>query len=288
MTMDSSGTYSAITYAVAEGIATLCLNRPEARNGYTLAMAHELEHALSTADADPDVAVVVLSCVGRDFSVGADLSGGGFDAIMPASPAGDWQEPAGRCSKTIFGLNKPVIAALRGVSVGGGITITLSCDFRLAAHDSRFSFPFSRRGIFPEGASVWYLPRLVGMSRATDWMLTGRLFDAQEALDAGLVTSLHPPEDVLEAAYSLARDIIANTSAVSTAVIKQMLNHLSGLNSPLPVHALDSKLIAGLPGHGDAVEGVTSFLEKRPPRFPLQVPQDLPPWLPWLEAGQTP
>lgn len=285
--MDSSEAYSAITYVVSDRIATVCLNRPEARNGYTLAMAHELEHAFLAADADPDVSVVVLSCVGRDFSVGADLSGGGFD-LAPADATSDWQEPAGRCSKTIFGLNKPVIAAMRGVSVGGGITITLSCDFRLASHDSRFSFPFSRRGIFPEGASVWYLPRLVGISRATDWMLTGRLFGAEEALDAGLVTSLHAPEDVLDAAYALARDMIANTSAVSTAVIKQMLNRLSGLDSPIPVHALDSRLIAGLPGHSDAVEGVTSFLEKRPPHFPLQAPAGIPQWLPWQEAGSTP
>ncbi|MHA7268812.1 enoyl-CoA hydratase-related protein [Arthrobacter sp. HLT1-20] len=286
--MDSSGTYSAITYAVADRIATVCLNRPQARNGFTGTMAHELEHAFTAADADPDVSVVVFSSTGKDFSVGADLSGGSFDAIMPAEPTDGWQEPAGRCSKTIFAMNKPVIAAMRGVSVGGGITITLSCDFRLASHDSRFSFPFSHRGIFPEGASVWYLPRLVGISRATDWMLTGRLFGAEEALDAGLVTSLHAPEDVLEAAYALARHLIANTSAVSTAVIKQMLNRLSGLDSPIPVHAVDSRLIAGLPGHSDAVEGVSSFLEKRPPRFPLQVPQDLPQWLPWLEAGSTP
>lgn len=283
MTAEISLPYTAITYDVAERIATVSLNRPEARNGYTLAMAHELEHAFLAADADPDVRVVVFTCVGKDFSVGADLSGGGFDVSM-TNAAADWQEPAGRCSKTIFGMNKPVIAALRGVSVGGGMTITLSCDFRLASTDSRISFPFSRRGIFPEGASVWYLPRLVGASKAADWMLTGRLFGAEEAIDAGLVTSVHEPDEVLEAAYALARDMIANTSGVSTAVIKQMLNRLSGLDSPIPVHALDSKLIAGLPSHADTVEGVKSFLEKRPPNFPMVVPADLPQWLPWIKT----
>ncbi len=287
MTAEPTAPYTAITYTIAERIATVSLNRPETRNGYTLAMAHELEHAFLSADADPGVQVVVFTCVGKDFSVGADLSGGGFD-VTTVDAASDWQEPAGRCSKTIFGLNKPVIAALRGVSVGGGMTITLSCDFRLASTDSRFSFPFSRRGIFPEGASVWYLPRLVGVSRATDWMLTGRLFGAEEALDAGLVTSVHEPEDVVDAAYALARDLIANTSPVSTAVIKQMLNRLSGLDSPVAVHALDSRLIAGLPENNDAVEGVKSFLEKRPPHFPLAVPHDLPQWLPWIETGPTP
>ncbi|MEV8146445.1 enoyl-CoA hydratase-related protein [Specibacter sp. NPDC078709] len=292
MTAEISTPYTAISYTVAERIATVSLNRPEARNGYTLTMAHELEHAFLAADADPAVQVVVFTCAGKDFSVGADLSGGGFDMTM-TDAASDWQEPAGRCSKTIFGMNKPVIAALRGVSVGGGMTITLSCDFRLASTDSRISFPFSRRGIFPEGASVWYLPRLVGASRAADWMLTGRLFGAQEALDAGLVTSVHEPENVLEAAYELAQDIIANTSEVSTAVIKQMLNRLSGLDSPIPVHALDSQLIAGLSGHADTVEGVKSFLEKRPPNFPLTVPDGIPQWLPWLspdpiETDSTP
>ncbi len=285
--MSDETPYTAITYGVEERIATVSLNRPEARNGYTLTMAHELEHAFLAADADPGVQVVVFTCVGKDFSVGADLSGGSFDMSMTDSAA-DWQEPAGRCSKTIYGMNKPVIAALRGVSVGGGMTITLSCDFRMAATDSRFSFPFSRRGIFPEGASVWYLPRLVGVSRATDWMLTGRLFGAEEALHAGLVTSVHEPDAVLDAAYELARDIIANTSEVSTAVIKGMLNHLSGLESPIPVHALDSRLIAGLPGHADTVEGVQSFLEKRPPNFPLTVPDGLPQWLPWLDKKATP
>lgn len=287
MTAQTPDSYTAITYSVADRIATVALNRPEARNGYTLAMAHELEHAFLAADADPAVQVVVFTATGKDFSVGADLSGGGFDMSMTDS-ASDWQEPAGRCSKTIYGMNKPVIAAQRGVSVGGGITITLSCDFRLASTDSRFSFPFSRRGIFPEGGSTWYLPRLVGMTKAADWMLTGRLFGAQEALDAGLVTSVHEPDDVLEAAYALARDIIANTSEVSTAVIKQMLNRLSGLDSPFPAHAVDSRLIAGLPGHADTVEGVKSFLEKRAPAFPLAVPADLPQWLPWLDTEATP
>ncbi len=287
MTAEVPLPYTAISYAVAERIATVSLNRPEARNGYTLTMANELEHAFLAADADPEVQIVVFTSVGKDFSVGADLSGGGFDVTMTGSTQ-DWQEPAGRCSKTIYTMNKPVIAALRGVSVGGGITITLSCDFRLASTDSRFSFPFSRRGIFPEGASVWYLPRLVGVSKASDWMLTGRLFGAKEALEAGLVTSVHEPEDVLEAAYELARDLIANTSEVSTAVIKQMLNRLSALDSPFPVHAVDSRLIASTPVHSDAVEGVTSFLEKRPPHFPLTVPEGIPAWLPWMQTGPTP
>ncbi|MGG5171168.1 enoyl-CoA hydratase-related protein [Pseudarthrobacter sp. J1738] len=286
MTTEISAPYSSITYEVTERIATLTLNRPEAHNGYTLTMASELEHAFKAADADPEVFVVILTAAGKDFCVGADLSGGGFD-VNEKSAGDDWQEPAGRCSKTIYGMNKPVIAALRGIAVGGGLTITLSCDFRLASHDSRFGFPFSRRGIFPEGGSTWYLPRLVGVTRASDWMLTGRIFGAEEALSAGLVTSVHAPEDVLGAANDLAHDLIKNTSEVSNAVIKQMLNRLSGLETPYTAHSVDSRLIAGLPTHQDAVEGVKSFLEKRHPDFPLSVPQDLPAWLPWIDGERS-
>ena len=279
---NANAPYTAISYVVDDGVATVTLNRPEARNGYTRTMADEAEQAFKAADRDPEVRVVVFTGAGKDFSVGADLSGGGFDLSSETDDPQTWQEPAGRCSKTIFAMNKPVIAALRGAAVGGGLTITLSCDFRLASTDSRFGFMFGRRGIFPEGGSVWYLPRLVGMATASDWMITGRVFDAEEALAAGLVRSLHAPEDVLAAAYELAREIIATTSPVSTAVIRQMLYRLSGLDSPMPAHALDSRLIAGLATHADAVEGVTSFLEKRTPHFPMSVPGDIPAWLPWV------
>ncbi|QRP43730.1 enoyl-CoA hydratase-related protein [Amycolatopsis sp. FDAARGOS 1241] len=275
--------YADITYEVAERVATVKLNRPQARNGYTVRMADELNDAMDRADRDENVRVVVLAGEGKDFSVGADLSAGGFDFKLGDGPPDGWQEPAGRCSKRIFTMNKPVIAALRGASVGGGLTITLSCDYRLAAEDSKFGFVFTRRGIYPEGASAWFLPRLVGMGTAIDWMVSGRVFGPEEALRQGLVHSVHPPEAVLGKAYELAREIVETTAPVSVAVTRQLLYRMASAPSPFEVHELDSKLIGGLATNPDSVEGVLSFLQKRPPEFTLRVAGDLPPYLPWLE-----
>lgn len=275
--------YAEITYRVADRIATITLNRPQARNGYTVRMSDELADAFGRADADEDVRVVVLTGEGKDFSVGADLSQGGFD-FDQNGPDTAWQEPAGRVSKRVFQLNKPVIAAIKGAAIGGGITITLSADYRLAATDSRFGFVFVRRGIYPEGASAWFLPRLVGMGRAMDWMVSGRVFDAQKAHSAGLVHSLHEPDKVLDAAYELAADLAANTAPVSVAVTRQLLYRMSGMDSPLPVHEVDSKLIASIMNNPDAAEGVLSFLQKRPPKFTLSANNDLPEFLPWVKG----
>ncbi|KFZ78747.1 enoyl-CoA hydratase [Amycolatopsis sp. MJM2582] len=274
--------YAEITYEVEDRIATVTLNRPEARNGYTIRMADELGDAMDRADRDEDVRVVILTGNGKDFSVGADLTQGGFDFDPETGPDAAWQEPAGRCSKRIFTMNKPVIAALRGAAVGGGVTITLSCDYRLASTDSRFGFVFVRRGIYPEGASAWFLPRLVGMGTALDWMISGRVFGAEEAKTAGLVHSVHEPEEVLGKARELAREIAATTSPVSVAVTRQLLYRMASAESPFPVHELDSRLIGGLGSSPDAVEGVVSFLQKRPPEFSMRVDTDQPPYLPWL------
>ncbi|SDU30714.1 Enoyl-CoA hydratase/carnithine racemase [Amycolatopsis keratiniphila] len=275
--------YAEITYEVEDRIATVTLNRPEARNGYTIRMADELGDAMDRADRDEDVRVVILTGNGKDFSVGADLTQGGFDFDPETGPDAAWQEPAGRCSKRIFTMNKPVIAALRGAAVGGGVTITLSCDYRLASTDSRFGFVFVRRGIYPEGASAWFLPRLVGMGTALDWMISGRVFDAEEAKAAGLVHSVHEPEEVLGKARELAREIAATTSPVSVAVTRQLLYRMASAESPFPVHELDSRLIGGLGSSPDAVEGVVSFLQKRPPEFSMRVDTDQPDYLPWLD-----
>ncbi|MEV6449222.1 enoyl-CoA hydratase-related protein [Amycolatopsis sp. NPDC051716] len=275
--------YAEITYAVADRIATVTLNRPEARNGYTIRMADELGAAMDRADRDEDVRVVVLTGAGTDFCVGADLSQGGFDFDPAEGPGREWQEPAGRCSKRIFTMNKPVIAALHGAAVGGGITITLACDYRLASADSRFGFVFTRRGIYPEGASAWFLPRLVGMGTALDWMISGRVFGAVEAVEKGLVHTVVETGTVLDAAYELAREIVEKTAPVSVAVTRQLLYRMASADSPFPVHELDSKLIGGLGANPDAVEGVLSFLQKRPPSFGMRVEKDLPDYLPWLE-----
>jgi enoyl-CoA hydratase/carnithine racemase len=267
-----------VSYAVADGIATVTLNRPEARNGYTVTMADELAAAFDEADADRAVRVAVLTGAGTDFCVGADLSSGGLDLA-----AGDegWREPAGRCSMRIFTMDKPVIAAVRGAAVGAGSTIILPADFRLAATDSRFGYVFPRRGLYPEGASAWFLPRLVGLGRAMDWMVSGRVFSAPEALAAGLVTAVHEPDEVLDKAYELARELIRTTAPVSVAVIRRMLYRAAQADSPFPVQELDSRLIAGAATSQDAVEGIMSFLERRDPQWTGVVPDDLPDHLPW-------
>ncbi|SFQ49463.1 Enoyl-CoA hydratase/carnithine racemase [Amycolatopsis arida] len=279
--------YAQITYTVAGGVATITLNRPEARNGYTVTMADELAAAFAAADADHDVRAVVLTGAGEDFCVGADLSQGGFDFDAEHGPEPHWQEPAGRCARRIFAMNKPVIAAIHGAAIGAGSTIILPADYRLAATDARFGFVFVRRGIYPEGASAWFLPRLVGMGTALDWMISGRVFSAEEAEAAGLVHRRHPADELLDRAHELAREIIATAAPVSVAVTRQLLYRMSGSDSPLPVHALDSKLIGGLTGNPDAVEGVLSFLQKRPPRWTLRVPEDLPDFLPWLDGSSA-
>jgi Enoyl-CoA hydratase/carnithine racemase len=278
--------YEEVAYSFADRIATIALNRPQARNGYTIRMSDELNDAFARADADEDVRVIVFTGEGKDFCVGADLSAGSLKAAE--DNAGDaWQEPAGRCSRRIFESRKPVIAAIRGAAVGAGSTIILPADYRLAATDARFGFVFSQRGIYPEGASAWFLPRLVGMGRALDWMVSGRVFNADEALAAGLVHSLHEPDEVLDKAYEIAGDLVARTAPVSVAVIRQMLYRLSALDSPIPVHEVDSRLIAECATSPDSVEGVVSFLQRRPPEFTGTVNKDVPAWLPWVDKGRA-
>jgi enoyl-CoA hydratase/carnithine racemase len=268
-----------VSYQVEDRIATVTLNRPAARNGYTVQMSDELAEAFDRADRDENVRVAVLTGAGDDFCVGADLSGGALDL----SPDESWDEPAGRCSMRIFAMNKPVIAAIRGAAVGAGSTIILPADYRLAATDARFGFVFSRRGLYPEGASTWFLPRLVGLGRAMDWMVSGRVFGAEEALAAGMVHRLYEPDEVLARAYDLARELIVKTAPVSVAVIRQMLYRMSPLDSPLPVQRMDSRLIASCATSQDAMEGVLSFLQRRDPRWTGTVATDLPPYLPWVD-----
>lgn len=271
--------YAQIRYVVSDGIATITLARPEARNGYTLVMADELAAAFDAAEADGEVRVVVLAALGKDFCVGMDMSAGGV-----APPDGDeWVEPASRVTSRIYASSKPVIAAVQGAAAGVGATMLLPADFRLATDDARFGFVFTRRGLYPEGGSTWFLPRIVGLGRAMDWMLSGRLIDAAEAHTAGLVQRVCAAEELLAQAYELAGELMAHCSPVSMAVTRQALLRMSAYDSPAPAFALDSRLIAGCAHSADSVEGIMSFLQRRAPQFPLRVPQDLPPYLPWRQ-----
>ncbi|GGV15542.1 enoyl-CoA hydratase [Actinomadura cremea] len=282
--------YEEIEYEVADGIATITLNRPDHMNAYTFTMRNEMLDAFDRVDADDDVRVVVVTGAGRAFCAGADLSTGGgtFDQERSKDMfAGDDlledgtpRDGGGTVALRIARCLKPVIGAFNGAAVGVGVTMTLPMDVRLASEKAKFGFVFARRGIVTEAASSWFLPRIVGISQAMEWVATGRVFTAEEALAGRLVSRVLPPDELLPAAYGLAREIAGNTSAVSVAAIRRLM--WSGLSAPSPwdAHVADSRLMAALGGAGDAAEGVTSFLEKRPAEFPLKVSKDLPPVVP--------
>jgi enoyl-CoA hydratase/carnithine racemase len=284
-------TFETILYAVEDRIATITLNRPDRLNAFTSKMMAEMIAAFDLTDADDGVGAVIVTGSGRGFCAGADLSGGGatFDYTATTDPArlearvsGVQRDGGGRVTLRIFNSLKPVIAAVNGPAVGIGVTMQLAMDMRMASTAARFGFVFARRGITPEAASSWFLPRLVGLQTALEWCYTGRVFAAQEALDKGLVRSLHEPEDLLPAARALAREIIDNTAPVSIALTRQMLWRMAGADQPMEAHRADSRAIQARGAAADAREGVTSFLEKRAPHYPNRVSSDLPDiWPDW-------
>lgn len=271
-------TYDTISYEVSDAIASITLDRPEARNGFTLTMANELNSALLQADSDDAVRVVILKAAGDNFCVGMDMAGDGSigDVDDP-----NWDEPATRVARPITNLNKPVIAAIQGAAIGVGISMTLPADFRLAADDARFGFVFARRGLFPEGGSLWFLPQLVGLAKAKEWMISGRVFDVDEAHAAGLVTSVHPRDELLAAVEKLAREIAVHVAPVSAAVIRRSLVVMAADGDPEAAFAIDKLTIPYAFGSADATEGIMSFLQKRPPEFKGSARQEVLrfPWL---------
>jgi enoyl-CoA hydratase/carnithine racemase len=275
--------YQEIAYEVAEGVLTITLDRPDRLNAFTVRMHQELIDAFDQADADDDVRVVVVTGRGRGFCAGADLGGGrpaDGDTERAAFERDDdpatFRDEGGLVSLRIFECKKPVIAAINGPAVGVGITMTLPMDIRLASDTARIGFVFARRGIVPEACSSWFLPRAVGISRAMEWVATGRVFPAEEALAAGLVRSVHPPDELLPAAYALAREIADNTSSISVALSRQMLWRMLGANHPMEAHRVDSRGVLATGASADAREGVLAFLQKRPAAFPGKVSTDLP------------
>jgi len=274
--------FTEIRTAVADGVCTITLHRPEQLNAFTTTMLRELIEAFERTDADDAVRVVVVTGAGRGFCAGADLSSGGgtFDYREPGGPRAH-RDGGGLVTLRIFESKKPVIAAINGPAVGVGATMTLPMDVRIASTSARFGFVFARRGIVPEAASSWFLPRVVGISQAAEWCLTGRVFPAEEALAGRLVSRVVEPEALLPAAWAIAREIADNTSAVSVAVTRALLWRMLGADHPMEAHKIDSKCIYELGRGKDAAEGVTAFLEKRPARFPGKASVDLPPVYPW-------
>ena len=277
--------FETILYDVEDGVATITLNRPDKLNAFTVQMMSDMIAAFDLADADDAVRAVIVTGAGRAFCAGADLSAGAstFDHRANADSrrvqgevAGVRRDGGGRLSLRIFDCLKPVIAAVNGPAVGVGVTMQLAMDIRLASTGAKFGFVFARRGITPEAASSWFLPRLVGMQTALEWCFTGRLFSAEEAHERGLVRSLHAPEELLGAARALACEIADNTAPVSIALTRQMLWRMAGADQPMEAHRADSRAIQSRGASADAAEGVTSFLEKRSPHYPNRVSTDLP------------
>ena len=273
--------YSEILYDVADGIATVTLHRPERMNAFTGTMMYEVIDAFDRIDADDSVRVAIVTGSGdRAFCAGADLGTGGDTFAKGGSDiqtdVGVPRDGGGMVSLRIFECTKPVIGAINGAAVGVGVTMTLPMDVRLASDTARFGFVFARRGIVPEACSSWFLPRLVGISAAAEWCYTGRVFAAAEALERGLVRSVHPPEELLPAARELAREIADNTAPVSVALTRQMLWRMLGADHPMEAHRVDSRGILSRGASADAKEGVESFLEKRQPSYPVKVSDGLP------------
>jgi enoyl-CoA hydratase/carnithine racemase len=258
-------------------VLTITLNRPDRLNAWTPTMGRELIAALDRADADDEVRVVVFTGAGRGYCAGADLAGGGetFDWREREAEGAVPRDGGGQFTLRVFECTKPVIAAINGPAVGVGATMTLPMDIRLAADDARIGFVFARRGIVPEACSSWFLPRVVGISRAMEWVATGRVFAAREAHEAGLVRSLHRGDELLEAAHAVAREVADNTAPVSVALARRLMWTMLGAEHPMLAHRADSRAMFARGQSADAREGVTSFLEKRPPQFPDRVSDGL-------------
>jgi len=290
--MPKRESFSQIEYSVSEQIATITLNRPEKLNVFTIKMLHEIVGAFDKSDADDDVRAVIVTGSGRAFCAGADLSSGGDTfsrgdsdlasvsrvsrvSRVPRVPR-VLRDGGGLVSLRIFNSKKPVIGAINGPAVGVGVTMTLPMDIRLASSAAKFGFVFTRRGIVPEACSSWFLPRIVGISRATEWVFTGRMISPEEAQEAGLVRSVHAPDDLISAARAIAKDIANNTAPVSVALSRQMLWRMLGASHPMDAHRAESRAMMERGNSADAREGVMSFLEKRPADFSMTVSNDFP------------
>jgi len=279
--------YTEIDYEVRDRIATITLDRPGRLNAFTPTMQVELIDAFDRVDADDDVRVVIVTGRGRAFCAGADLGGGGatFDAARQAGHEirSAPRDGGGQVTLRIFECTKPVIAAINGPAVGIGITMTLPMDIRVMADDAKVGFVFAGRGIVPEACSSWFLPRIVGINQALEWCLTARVFRAPEALAGGLVRSIHPADEVVAVARTLATEIATNAAPVSAALTRQMLWRMLGADHPMEAHKVDSRGVFATGQLVDAVEGITAFFEKRPAEWTLAPSRDLPDFYPWWE-----
>jgi enoyl-CoA hydratase/carnithine racemase len=285
--------FETIKYEVKDKILTITLNRPDRLNAFTGQMMNDLISAFDSASNDDEVRVVIVTGEGRGFCAGADLGAGEATFNRDENPRAkktddednlEWlRDGGGRTTLAIYDCSKPIIAAINGPAVGVGITMTLPMDIRLASEEAKFGFVFARRGLVPEAASSWFLPRIVGISKSLEWTFSGKVFDAEEALKGGLIRSVHSKDSLLDEAKKIANEIIENTSPVSVSMTRQMLWKMLGADHPMEAHKVDSRAIYELGKGEDTKEGVNSFLEKRPPEFPSKVSKDMPDFYPWWD-----
>lgn len=287
--------FTTLTYEVADHVATLTFSRPEQRNTFTTEGCEELVAAFDLVDADPAVRAVILTGSGRSFCAGADL-GRGFDSKRSIAEGGDRQTFAGKVgyvdeevprdgggviSLRVAACTKPVIVAFNGSAVGVGVTMTLPADIRIATTETKLGLVFARRGLVPEAASSWFLPRVVGIAKALEWCLTGRLVEAQEALSAGLLNHVVPAEELMPLARSIAAEIVSTTAPRSSVMTRRMLWSMLSAKDPWEAHEMDSRAIFELGGSAEVKEGIASFMDRRPPAFPAfdgPLPDYLPAW----------
>jgi enoyl-CoA hydratase/carnithine racemase len=290
------GEFETVTVELLGSIATLTLDRPDVLNAISPLMEREFLQAFDLLDADDEVRAVVVTGRGRAFCAGADISsrGAGFDVLRRAEERGTERtrpgmtprDGGGMMALRIFHSRKPVIGAINGAAAGAGATVPLAMDMRLASVTAKFGMVFSRRGMSPDAAASWFLPRVVGISRALDWMISGRFVDAAEALDAGYLRSVHPADELLPAAYKLARELVSHSAPVSVAVTRGLLWRMLGAEHPMDAHRIESRAILSRSVAADAVEGVAAFMEQRDPRFPMTVSDGMPEGFPWTEEPE--
>ncbi len=281
--------YNTLIYEVEDNVLTLTLNRPERLNAFTREMQTEMIDALDRADADDEVRAIIVTGAGRGFCAGADLGAGGdtFNADgREDRESGLHRDGGGVLTLRIYEVNKPMISAVNGAAVGVGVTMQLPMDIRLASTNAKFGFVFARRGIVPEACSSYFLPRVVGISQALEWCYSGKVFDAQEAYEGGLIRKPLAPDELLPRAREIAREIVENTSSVSVTLIRHMMWRMLNADHPMEAHKIDSRGIYHRGKSPDSKEGVESFLEKRPAVFPDKVSRDMPPYFPWWEERE--
>lgn len=282
--------FETVLYEVTDGILTLTLNRPDRLNAFTDTMARELVQAMDLADADDNVRAIILTGAGRAFCAGADLEKGADTFNQPESEGEpDWdslRDTGGKVTLRFYNSRKPMIGVINGPAVGVGATMMLPLDIRIAAEDARIGFVFCRRGIVTDGAASWLLPKVVGLPQSLEWVLSGRVFTAEEGRQGGLLRSLHPKEELMPHARELAREIADNTSAVSVALCRQMLWRMAGAPHPMEAHEAETRALYWTGRSDDAKEGVMSFMEKRAPQFRLSPATDMPPGYPWWDEPE--